>query len=91
MLILIAVVDITIGISALIMGIMAFVHLILPLSLMAYVVMNCTCLALAVGSLFAIQRKNVRVLRLYYAWKCLEVVIIPIFELIILTVSAKYP
>ena len=91
MLLLIAIVDITIGVSAIAIGVIAFSKFNLPLSLMAYVIMNSTCLALAIASIFAISAKNLRILRLYYAWKCLEVVLIPIFELIILTLSAKQP
>ena len=28
---------------------------------------------------------------MYYGWKCFEIVVIPIFELIILTVTVKQP
>ena len=91
MLVLIAIVDIIIGVSGIAIGAIAFSKFQLPLSLMAYVIMNSTCLALAIASLFAISSKNLRILRFYYAWKCLEVVVIPIFEIIILTLTVKQP
>lgn len=54
MLILIALVDITIGASALAIGVIAFVKFNLKFSLVAYVIMNSICLLLAIGSLYAI-------------------------------------
>ena len=54
MLIMIALVDITIGASAIAIGVIAFAKFNLPISLIAYVVMNSICLLLAIGSLFAI-------------------------------------
>jgi len=91
MLILIALVDITIGISAIAIGVIAFVKFDLPLSLISYVLLNSICLILALCSLYAISTKRLRLLRFYYAWKCLEVLIIPIFELFILTLTVKHP
>jgi hypothetical protein len=91
MLILIALVDITIGISAIVIGVVAFVKFDLPLSLISYVLLNSVCLILAFCSLCAISTKRLRLLRFYYAWKCLEVLIIPIFELFILTLTVKHP
>ena len=89
MLILIALIDITIGASAIGIGVIAFLKFNLPLSLMAYVLMNSFCLLLAFGSIWAISTKRLHILRFYYAWKCLEVVLIPIFELTILTLAGK--
>ena len=89
MLILIALIDITIGASAIGVGVIAFVKFNLPLSLMAYVLMNSICLLLAFGSIWAIFTKRLRILRFYYAWKCLEVVLIPLFELTILTLAGN--
>lgn len=43
--------------------------------------MNIICLVLAVISLIAIAKKKVTYLRYYFYWKCLEIVIIPIFEI----------
>lgn len=88
MLIFIAVIDIIIGGAAICIGVLAFTKIDLPLSLMAYVLMNSFCLLLALCSVYAIARKQIRILRFYYAWKCLEVLLIPIFELAILLGSA---
>ena len=86
-LIIIAITDIILGGAAIAIGVMAFVRLKLQLPLAAYVIMNSVCFILASACLYAIATKRLRLLRFYYAWKCIEIVIVPIFEIIILTVT----
>jgi hypothetical protein len=84
-LIIIALIDITFGGAAIGIGITAFMRFHLHLSLAAYVVINSISFILAFGCLYAIVTKDLRLLRFYYIWKCMEVIIIPIFEILILT------
>lgn len=86
-LISIVLLDITIGGAALGIGITAFLKLKLEKALICYVIMNSFCLVLAFASLYAIKTKHLLLLRFYYVWKCLEVVVVPIVELIILAAS----
>ena len=77
----IALIDITIGASAIGIGIVAFLKFNLPASLLSYAIINSFCLLLAIASIVAIYTRTLRALRFYYLWKCAEVVLIPIFEL----------
>ena len=87
MLISIALLDITIGGAALGIGITAYLKLKLEIALIFYVIMNSICLVLAFACLYAINIKHLRLLRFYYIWKCIEVVVVPLVELIILAAS----
>jgi len=82
-LILIALIDITIGAASIGIGILAFMKFNLPGTLLAYALLNAICLALALSSIFAIATRSMRLLRFYYLWKCVEVVAFPIFEIAI--------
>lgn len=84
---LIAALDITIGGAALGIGIMAFFKMKLNLSLAAYAIINTVSLVLAFGCLYAIAKQNIKVLKFYFWWKSVEIVIVPIFEIIILVTS----
>lgn len=90
-LISIALVDITLGGAALGIGITAFLRLHLHLSLIAFVLMNSASFVLALFSLVMIAKNNQRGLGFYLIWKMCEVVCIPIFEIIILTVTVQDP
>ena len=83
MLILIAVLDITIGAGAIGIGIIAFFRLNLPGTLIVYTILNAICLILALGSIVAVSTRSLRVLRIYCLWKCVESVVFPIFEIAI--------
>jgi hypothetical protein len=82
-LILIALIDITIGAASIGIGIIAFLKFHLPGSLLSYSILNGICLTLAISSIFAIATRSMRLLRFYYLWKCVEVVAFPIFEIAI--------
>jgi hypothetical protein len=82
-LILIALIDITIGAASIGIGIIAFLKYHLPGSLLSYAILNGICLTLAISSIFAITTRSMRLLRFYYLWKCVEVVAFPIFEIAI--------
>jgi len=82
-LILIALIDITIGAASIGIGILAFLKFKLPGALLAYSLLNGICLALALSSIFAIATRSMRLLRFYYLWKCVEVIAFPIFEIAI--------
>jgi hypothetical protein len=82
-LILIALIDITIGAASIGIGIIAFLKFRLQASLLSYAILNGICLALAISSIFAIATRSMRLLRFYYLWKCVEVVAFPIFEIAI--------
>jgi hypothetical protein len=86
-LIIIALVDITIGGAAIGVGVIAFLKYKLKLQLAAYVFICSVSLVLAVAGLYAIAYKKIKLVRFYFAWKCVEVCIIPIFELIIVLVE----
>lgn len=87
MLIAIALLDITIGGAAIGIGVTAYLKMHLHPSLISYVILNSISFVLSVACLIAIHTKNLRLLKYYYLWKCFEVVAIPIFEIILFTVS----
>ena len=80
-LILIAIVDITIGAASIGIGVLAFLKFNLPGILLAHSILNGVCLVLALSSIFAIATRSMKLLRFYYLWKCVEVVALPIFEI----------
>ena len=82
-LILIALVDITIGAASIGIGIIAFLKFKLPKALLSYSILNAICLVLAICSIIAIATRSMRLLRFYYLWKCVEVAAFPIFEIAI--------
>lgn len=88
-LIAIAMADIVIGASAIGIGVTAFVKLKLEASLIVYSLINAVSLILSMACLYAIHNKKVGILRMYYYWKCVEVVVIPIFETLIISVTVS--
>lgn len=88
-LIFIALIDITIGAAAIAIGIIAFAKFKLSLSLAAYTIVSFFSLIFAIGAIIAIAKKRVKLMKIYFTWKCLEVLIIPLFELVILFVQYK--
>lgn len=42
---------------------------------------------LAIAGIYAIQTKRMKILKFYFIWKCLEVIVIPFFELVIVFVE----
>lgn len=45
---------------------------------------------MALACIYAIAKKNIRLLKFYYVWKCVEVATIPLFEIIILVVTVPH-
>jgi hypothetical protein len=88
-LIIITLIDIVVGGAAIGIGITAFIKMQLELSLAAYCLVNIICFIFAVAAIFAIAKKHIKLMKIYFTWKCLEVLIIPIFELLILFVEIK--
>jgi len=86
-LIIIALIDITIGGAAIGIGVIAFLKYKLKLQLAAYIFVCSVSLILAFAGLYAIAYKRIKLVKFYFAWKCVEVCIIPIFELIIVFVE----
>ena len=82
-LIIIALIDITIGGAAIGIGVVAFMKFKLKLQLAAYIFICSVSLILAFAGLYAINYKKIKLVKFYFGWKCVEVCIIPIFELII--------
>ena len=82
-LIIIAIVDIVMGGSAIGIAGIALSRNKLELSLAAYCIVNIICLVLAIISLYAIAKKKIKLMNIYFTWKCCEIVIIPIFEIVI--------
>jgi uncharacterized membrane-anchored protein YitT (DUF2179 family) len=50
------------------------------------IAINIICMIFAGVALYAIARKSVRILRIYFIWKCFEVVVIPIIDITTLAV-----
>lgn len=86
-LIIIALIDITIGGAAIGIGVIAFYRYKLKIQLAAYIFVCSVSLILAVAGLYAVARKKMKILKFYFGWKCAEVVIIPVFELLIIFVQ----
>lgn len=82
-LVIIALVDFTIGGAAVGIGITAFMKNKLHTELAVFIFIQAVSLVLAIAGLWAIVRKKTRVLRFYFWWKCIEVIAIPIFEIFI--------
>lgn len=83
-LIAIAIADITMGIVSIIIGAMLLAHKNLYFGISASIGINCISFILGIGILFVIYKQNIRLLRLYFFWKCVEVFLIPLFEILIL-------
>ncbi|CDW74775.1 UNKNOWN [Stylonychia lemnae] len=88
-LIIIALIDITIGGAAIGIGVIAFMKYKLKLQLAAYVFICGVSLILAFAGLYAVAYKKMKIIKFYFAWKCIEVCIIPFFELIIVFVEVS--
>lgn len=86
-LIIIALIDITIGGAAIAIGVIAFSRYQLKIELGAYIFICAVSLLLAIAGLYSLAVKNMKIIKFYFAWKCIEVCIIPIFELIIIFVN----
>lgn len=86
-LIIIALIDITLGAAAVGIGVIAFTRYSLKVELAAYVFVCAISLILAIAGLYAVAVKNMKIIKFYFGWKCMEVCIIPIFELIIIFVK----
>lgn len=43
---------------------------------------------LAIAGLYGVVKKNMRILKFYFYWKCVEAIVIPIFELVIVFAEA---
>jgi hypothetical protein len=86
-LIIIALIDITIGGAAIGIGVTAFLKSALRVYLAAYVVINGICFFLAFACLYGIAKKSIKVLKFYFYWKCMEVIVIPLFELVLILIS----
>jgi len=50
---------------------------------------NCLSLALAVAVLFAIKKKGTKILRFYFFWKCVEIFLLPLLEILTLVAEKK--
>jgi len=81
---MIALIDITIGGAAVGVGIVAFMQGRLQTQLVIYLVMCSVSLVLAIVGLWALAKKNMRMIRLYFIWKCIELIVMPIFEFLIM-------
>eukprot|EP00347_Sterkiella_histriomuscorum_P019236 403342419 len=83
-LIIISLVDITIGGAAIGIGVIAFNRYQLKMELGAYIFICSVSLLLGFAGLYAVAVKNMKIIKFYFAWKCIEVLVIPVFELIII-------
>ena len=88
-LVIIACIDITIGGAAIGIGITAFLKSKLKMSIIAFALINGISFILAFACLYAIIKMNIKIMKFYFIWKCIEVVIIPIFEIVIFIISIR--
>lgn len=86
-LLLMTVIDIGIEGTTIGFGVTIFLRYTVPYALIAYLILNVLSFFLDLICLFAIVKTNLMIIRYYFVWKCIEVLIIPIFELIILFTS----
>jgi hypothetical protein len=86
-LIIIALIDITIGGAAVGIGVIAFHRSKLKPALAIYTTICGISLLLALAGLYAVASKSMKIIRYYFVWKCIEVCAIPIFELLIIFVE----
>lgn len=88
-LIIIAFVDIVMGGSGIAIAIMAMLKSNLELQLAAYCIVLTICFFLAIAALVAIAKKKIKLMKIYFTWKCAEVFILPIFEIVIVFIKSK--
>ena len=81
---MIALIDITIGGAAIGIGVIAFNRDKFKLALISYVFACTVSFVLAIIGLYAVTVKSMRLVKFYFGWKCMEVCLFPIFELIII-------
>ena len=86
-LIIIAFLDVILISITIALGIVAFLRYQQQISLAAYVIVNLACLLLVLSSLYPISQKKIRYLKFYFTWKCLEALVLPLLELLIIFVS----
>ena len=82
-LVIIALLDIVIGGASIGIAVIAFTKYNAELALVAFLCMSSVCFVLALVSLYAIANKTTKLLKFYFFWKCMEVLALPVFEIII--------
>ena len=77
------------GGAAIGIGVTAYIKLKLETSMVAYAVLNSVSLIIAFFCLYAIATSNIKHLKFFFIWKSIEAIIVPLFELTILIISAS--